>query len=397
MQEKLDVVHRVIADWTKGVEDEMAARAGVIATANAELAKKLHAAKGNALKEQKKYLREKRLYEGNVLPSNRSKFDAAIRARRHAQEIVTKLEKAKMMIASLQRDDETRQAEITVQNNKIAPLWTALHDKVMRGESWDGADEANYKKIIQAEDVIRDIHTQILKNKHRIAYCQRLAATYDAAHPERYEGQWLNIANAIVEQQDIFGFQGEIQRRGAETNTAGSGLEGYAAVAQGALLKKGDVVRYSMPSRKILIEQDHTGRIVDKTPPSVNQQDKILAAIKTAQLLLLDRVQRAEKKIYLQASQEYLPQVKLIVAALIVQAKQGGVALKLADLSIEVPGWTDWLGSENTSISESKKLQTDIITVIGHHHAQDDLKEKIRSIKGKTLLVDEPVYQPRKI
>lgn len=57
MQEKLDVVHRVIADWTKGVEDEMATRAARIAAANAELDAKLRVAKNNFIRVQKTYLR----------------------------------------------------------------------------------------------------------------------------------------------------------------------------------------------------------------------------------------------------------------------------------------------------------------------------------------------------
>ncbi len=395
MRDKLDVVHRVIADWTQAIDAEMATRAAALTAANIDLDTKMQAAKASLTAVRNAHARIERTFKHKIRPSqaDKSKFNHSTWEYEHAQEIVTKLETAQVMMASLQRDDETRRTEITVQNNKIAPLWTALNDKVVRGDAWDDADKANYKKIIQAEDIIKDIHTQILKNKQRIGLFHRMASIYDVAHPEQFPGYWLNIASVIVEQQDIYGFHGEIIRRVA-TQAEGSGLEGYS-VAYGAVLKKGEVVRYTKPGSKILIEQDHTGRVFDKTPHSVSDQDKALAAIKTAHLLLLDRTMHPEKKMYLRGSKDYLPQVKLVVAALLVEAKQAGLVLKLENLTVDVPGWTDWLGSTRKSLSESNKLQVTINGVIGSHHAQDDLKEKVREIKGKSLLADEPAIRPR--
>lgn len=102
-----------------------------------------------------------------------------------------------------------------------------------------------------------------------------------------------------------------------------------------------------------------------------------------------------QKQIYLLGSKDCLPQVKLVVAALMVEAKQAGIVLKFADIKIDVPGWSNFVGLAKGSQLESDKLQATISGTIGHYHAKDDFKEKISEIKGKTLLIDEPAYRPR--
>lgn len=62
MQEKLDVVHRLIADWTTAVVAEMGARAASIAAVNVDLDAKTHAAKANFAVIKKSYFKEKRLF-----------------------------------------------------------------------------------------------------------------------------------------------------------------------------------------------------------------------------------------------------------------------------------------------------------------------------------------------
>jgi hypothetical protein len=345
---------------------------------------------------KKSYFKEKRLFESKTLKfqEDKSRFQIATQEYTSAQEIVTKLEKTKVLIASLQRDDETRYAEITVQNNKITPLWTALHDKVVRGLVWNDTDKANYTKIIQAEDVIKEIHTHILQNKQRIERCHHMANTYDAAHAGQFAGHWVSLASTVLEQQDIYGFRGEILQRNPSNTSKTCGLEGYG-VGYGALLKKREVVSYTLPGTKIKIEQDHLGKLINKTPPNLGAQEKTLAAIKMAHLLLLDMTLHPQKQIYLRGSKDYLPQVKLVVAALMVEAKQAGIVLKFSDIKVDVPGWTNFVGLARGRKLESDKLQMTISGTIDRYYAKDDFKEKISEIKGKTLLIDEPAYRPR--
>ncbi len=221
-----------------------------------------------------------------------------------------------------------------------------------------------------------------------------MANTYDAAHAGQFAGHWVSLASTVLEQQDIYGFRGEILSRNPSVTAKTSGLEGYG-VGYGAILKKRELVSYTLPGTKIKIEQDHTGKVIDKTSPTGSAQEKTLAAIKMAHLLLLDMTMHPQKKIYLRGSKDYLPQVKLVVAALMVEAKQAGIVLKLANIKVDVPGWTNAIGLARDSKLESDKLQTTIAATIDRHHAKDDFKEKIREIKGKTLLVDEPAYRPR--
>jgi hypothetical protein len=398
MRQHLEVVQHNIADWQSAVDATMNARAAAIAAANTDLDLKIQAAKAKLIVPQNTYLREKKFFKRKIWRSKKTqeKMDRITQEYEYAKEIVTKLEKAKVLIANLQRDDLIRQAEITVQNDKITPLSTDLSGKLTRGEVWDAADNENYKKIGIAHDVISDIHDQILKNTQQIELCHRLATTYDDAHPEQFPAHWLTIASAIVEQEDKYGFKGEIDHRDLNTSkTPGSGLEGYST-SYGAILKEAEVIRYTLPGSKVLLEQHHNGRIIDKTPVSENRQNKALAAIKTAHLLLLDQALHPNKKIYLHGSADYLPQVQMVVAALLAQAKLSGIVLKLSDLDIQVPGWTNWRSSTVESEAEITVLEPEMERLIGHHHAQNELKEKIRHIKGQTMVVDEPTHPPRR-
>lgn len=398
MREKLDAVHHNIEDWTQDIDAAMNARAAKLATTNADLDTKIRAAKQALVGPSKAYLRERRLFNNKTFPSDedKKKFHGLELAEKNARAIVSKLEKAKQLLISLQRDDAIRQAEIAVQNNIIAPLWTALEAKVTRSEAWGDADHAIFKKIEQAQDIISDIHAQILANSDRIAQCHRMAIDYDDTHPEKFPGHWLNIASIILEQKDRYGFEGVIDRHDlGSSTTRGSGLEGYC-VSQGALLKEGELARYTLPGTKVTIEQDHSGIVRDKTPLDASQQDKIMAAIKTAHLLLLDRTIHPRKPIHLKASAEYLPQAKLVFAALQVEAKLAGIVLKSEDIIVEAPGWTDWRGSEITSMAEVKASKTKIEAAINHHHARDDLKDKVKQLKGQIITVDEPTHPPFK-
>lgn len=221
MREKLDAVHHNIEDWTQDIDAAMNARAAKLATTNADLDTKIRAAKQALVGPSKAYLRERRLFNNKTFPSDedKKKFHGLELAEKNARAIVSKLEKAKQLLISLQRDDAIRQAEIAVQNNIIAPLWTALEAKVTRSEAWGDADHAIFKKIEQAQDIISDIHAQILANSDRIAQCHRMAIDYDDTHPEKFPGHWLNIASIILEQKDRYGFEGVIDRHDLGSST----------------------------------------------------------------------------------------------------------------------------------------------------------------------------------
>lgn len=397
-REKLDAVHHNIESWIQDIDAAMNARAAKIAATNAELDTKIQAAKHALIGPSRAYLREKRLFKNKTFPSHedKKKFHKLELANSNARAIVSKLEKAKLLLVSLQRDDVIRQAEITVQNTIIAPLWTALEGKITRSEDWDDTDHANFKKIERAQDIISDIHAQIIASSNRIAQCHRMAIDYDATHPDKFPGHWLNIASIILEQKDRYGFEGVIDRHDLDSSpTRGSGLEGYC-VSQGALLEQGELARYTLPGTKVKIEQDHLGIVRDKTPLDASQQHKMMAAIKTAHLLLLDRAIHPNKQIHLKASADYLPQTKLVFAALQVEAKLAGIVLKSEDIIVEAPGWTNWRGSEITSMADVKKSKAQIEAAINQHHARDDLKDKVRQLKGQTIMVDEPSHPPFK-
>ncbi len=398
MRTNLDVVQHNIADWTRAVDVAMNARTAAIAAADAELDAKINAAKAKLIAPRNTYLREQKFFKRKIWPSKeaREKFKQVTLEFEHAQAVVVKLEKAKVLIASLQRDDLIRQSDITVQNTKITPLWNALDAKTTRDEAWDDTDKANYKKIQKAQDFIAEIHAQILKNTLRIGHCHRLATAYDDAHPDQFPGHWLHIASVIVEQQDRYGFKGDIDRRDMNiTKTPGSGLEGYST-SYGAILKPTEVVRYILPGTKVVLEQDSFGKIVDKTPAEVDMQHKALAAIKMAHLLLLDRVRHPEKPICLNGGAASLQQARLIVAALQVQARQAGLMLTSSDLNVDIPGWLNWRGSEVETSAQIAQYANDIEGIIVRHHAQDDLKEKVRAVRGQTLIENEPSHPPRR-
>lgn len=398
MRNKLDFVKRNIADWTRKMDTAMRTRAAELAAVNADLDAKIIAAKAQLVARQNDYVHEDPYFLRKIwfFSKTRAKYRMTKLEYEYAQSVVTKLEAAKELIANLQRDDTLRQTELIEQNNKINPLWDALNAKVSRNEVWDATDNENYKKIEKSEDYINDMCERILQNTKRIAQCHQMATAYDDTHPERFPGHWLEIATIIVERNDIYGFQGEIDRHDLGTSKKlGTGLEGYGT-SYGAILKPGQVVRYTMPGTQILLEQDHHGRVHDKTPINANQQHKILAAIKTAHLLLLDLSLHPEKKIHLKGGREFLPQLYLIIAALKVHAKQAGMELKLKDMVVKVPGWKNWRGSLIESRAAIKQNEGIIAGILTHHHAQNELKDKIQVLKGKTIIVGEHTHAPKK-
>lgn len=397
MREKLDVVQHNIADWTRAVDQAMTARAATITAADAELDAKIHAAKTKLIAPRNTFLREQKFFKRKIWPfkKTRDKFRQVTQEFEYAQEVVTKLEKAKVIIANLQRDDVIRQGEIAVQHNKITPLWAVLDEKVTRDKPWDDADKDNYKKIRKSQDFIAEIHAEILKNTQRIVHCHRLATAYDDAHPQQFPGHWLNIASVIVEQHDSYGFKGDIDHRDLNIKTPGSGLEGYST-SYAAVLKSNEVIRYTLPGTKVALEQDYSGKIVDKTPANAAMQHKALAAIKMAHLLLLDRSKHPEKPICLKGGAHDLQQACMIVAALQVQAKLAGLVLESKDLNVTIPGWTNWHGSAAKSEAQVTQYAGDIEAIIIRHHAQDDLKDKMRAVRGKTFAENEPVHPPRR-
>ena len=396
MREKLDVVQHNIEDWAREAEQAMTARTAAIAAAEAELDAKIQAAKTKLLAPRNTFLREQKFFKRKIWPFKqaRDKFKQVTYEFELAQEVVTKLEKAKELIAHLQRDDLIRQAEITVQNDKITPLWTALEDKVTHNQPWDDTDKENYKKIMKYHDVISDIHAAILKNTQRIDLSHRLATAYDDAHPEQFPSHWLRFATVIIEQQDRYGFKGDIDH-GDHTKTPASGLEGYSTSYAG-VLKPNEVIRYTLPGSKVVLEQDYSGKIRDKTPANASMQHKALAAIKMADLLLLDRIKHPDKPIVLQGEVQDLQQACMIVAALQVQARLAGLVLKSHDLKVKIPGWTNWRGSDVDSQAQVAHYSGDIEGIITRYHAQDDLKEKMRSVRGKSFLENEPIHPPRR-
>lgn len=398
MRTHLEAMQHDIEEWRQAIDAAIVARTAAIAAAFAELDTKIQAAKAKLLAPKLAYTQETKFFKRKLWPSKkaRAKFERVSHDYHYAQDIVLKLEKAKELITNLQQDDLIRQAEFTVQNDKITPLAAPLTDKLNRNEAWNSTDHDNYKKISQVHAIITAIHERIVNNTQRIEHCHRLATAYDDAHPEQFPAHWLNMATVIIEQNDKYGFHGAIELRELNRKLPiGSGLEGYST-SYGAILKVDEVVRYTIPDTKLLIEQNHRGQIIDKTPQTENRRNKALAAIKTAHLLLLDQALHPDKKIYIKGSAEYLPQVRMIVAALLVEAKLAGIVLKLADLEIQVPGWTNWRGSTASSMAEIKELQPQIEGIINHHQAQNELKDKVRHIRGQTIAADAPAHPPRK-
>lgn len=399
MRDKLDFVKRNIADWTQQMDAAMNARAAAIATADAELDIKILAAKNQLPARHLEYLSSSRSILRHIPFFNdaRTQFRKVKLQYEAAQAAVTKLEKAKELIAQLQHEDVLRQAELVEQTNKINLLWDPLDAKLTRNENWDDTDNANYKKIENAENYIKDMCDKIVQNTQRIAQYHQMATSYDDANPERFAGHWMSIATVIVEQRDIYGFDGEIYRHDMDLlpKAQASGLEGYST-SYGGILKPGQVVRYTMAGTKILLEQDHEGKVRDKTPLNASPQHKELAAIKTAHLLLLDRSMHPNKKIFLKGGPEYLPQARLVAAALLVQAKQAGIVLKLEDLAVDVPGWKNWRSSTVETRDAIKQDAVKIEATLARHRAQNELKDKIQAVKGKKIMVDEPTHPPRK-
>ena len=398
MQNKLDFVKRNIADWTRKMDAQMSARAAALAAANAELDAKIVLAKAQLATHRNTFLQEDPYFLRKLwfLTKTREKFRSTKMEYDYAQAVVEKLENAKELIANLQRDDLLRQKEFAEQNNKINPLWDALNAKVKRNEDWDAADKENYKKIEKAQEYMNTLCENIESHTKRIAQYHRMAIEYDSANSAKFPGHWLEFATIIIEQQDIFGFCGEIYgQESVMSRTLQSGLEGYS-ISYGAILRPGQIVRYNLPGTQILLEQDHTGRVYDKTPIMASEQHKMLAAIKTAELLLLDLSLHPEKKIHLQGSQDYLPQIYLIVAALKVQAKQAGIVLKSNDIVVKAPGWRNWRGSLIESRAQIKQKEGLISGILNHYHAQDELKEKLQDMRGKRAMKDAFSHSPRK-
>lgn len=399
MREKLSAVHHNVAELMQEVEEAMNARTAMITATQADLTHKARTAKKKQNLARNAYLKGKRLFDKKMWPSlqEKTRFYLLTEHYRQTQAIAIKLEKAKTLITSLQRDDELRQSEFLVQNGKITPLWDGLNDKVIHSHALDTADHDNYKKIEQYEEKIIEIHAAILRNSERIAQCRQMALAYDEAHPERFPAYWLSMATVIVEQDDFYGFHGEIDYQDLNaTKTPGTGLEGYCTT-HGAILKEGQIVRYTLPNTKVQVIQDHTGRVIDKTDPSADIRQKALAAIKSANLLLLDRTHHPAQKIHLEGPAEYIQQARLVVAALLVAAQKAGIVLNLEDIEVDVPGWTNWRSSNIESLREIEQYKKGLDHMVYDHHAQNELKDKITDLKREShILSGEPLLPPRK-
>ncbi len=399
MREKLSAVHHNVTDLAQEMGEAMNARAAMIAATQADLNDKARTAKTKRNLARNAYLKGKRLFDKKMWPSlqEKTRFYLLTEHYQQTQAIAIKLEKAKALITSLQRDDELRQAEFLVQNGKLRPLWDGLNDKVIHGHALDTADNENYKKIEQYEEKIIEIHAAILKNSERIAQCQQMALAYDETHPERFPAYWLSMATVIVEQDDFYGFHGEIDYQDLKTTkTPGTGLEGYCTT-HGAILREGQVVRYTLPNTKVQVVQDHTGRVIDKTDSSADIRQKALAAIKSANILLLDKTHHPAQKIYLEGPVEHLQQARLVVAALLVAAQKAGIVLKLEDIEVDVPGWTNWRSSTVESLHEIEQYKKGLAQMVDDHHAQNELKDKIADLKREQhILSEEPLLPPRK-
>ena len=61
-----------------------------------------------------------------------------------------------------------------------------------------------------------------------------------------------------------------------------------------------------------------------------------------------------------------------------------------------MPGWANWRGSIGQNMSQVEQYEGQIDGLMVQHHAQEELKEKVRDIRGQTLVVGEPTHPPRK-
>ncbi|PJD93073.1 MAG: hypothetical protein CK424_03475 [Legionella sp.] len=378
MKQKLDLVQQDVEAWSEDIAKIMSARADDLKKTKQALDQKIKHARAQLHLAQKAYSKEKL-----AMWSHPSTF----KKQQHWHRVVDTLEKVKILMDKLQDSDKLKHQEMVSKRKIIAHLTQELDSKRMNQVVDTAADEKTYQRIEKCKEKLSELRAGILANTQRIARYQHLVEVYDS-HSHQFPGHWLEVANAIIEQQDFYGFKGTIDHKDRNTTvTPGTGLEGYS-VAYGVLLKPGTCIRYTIPESKILIERDSSGKIVNKTDPTkVSQAHQVLAAIKLANLLLLDRALGQEQKIHLRGPQASREQALLVVAALLVEAERNkSMALDIRDIEVDIVDW---------SMSAVEPYKAKIKKVIDAHHAQDELGQKIKTIKDENnyIVDNEPIHE----
>ena len=312
------------------------------------------------------------------------------------QEVVWKLTKANELVTKLQQEDLLRLEEMKKQNEKIENLLVPLAAKGPDESTWDQNDRENYEEIQIAKTFIIEIDNQISENTKRMALCHRLAQAYEDGTPETFPLYWLSIAPTIVEAKDCFGFVGAIALQSSsisEAPSSGSGLEKFTS-SYGALLTQNELVRYTLPGTKIMLEQNNQGIIADKTPRDVEHDQLFLAAIKMAHLLLLDKIKHPNKPICLKGGRDAIRQGLYLQIAIQIQAEEAGINLTPHDLVVDIPGWSTKFPSKKSEKSTIESIKTAIRTKL-KNDTTDFYKDQIEAIKLNDVLEHEPLTIPR--
>lgn len=389
MRQKLDAVQSDLEALSEDIDKTMADRVQMITMTKKALDQKIHAAEVKLQIAQKAFSKEK-LANSQKIWSDSSALTLLLNKQDQCQRIVDTLKKSKVLLKTLQDSDVLRQKELSIQKHTIMPLWDDIHTKLTDGVTLDASDEQKYARIAHCKNLMAALRDEILVNGQRIARCHDMAVTY-SAQSDQFPSHWLEAASVIIEQQDFYGFKGTIDHKDQNASKAPcTALEGYS-LACGAILKPWECIRYTLPNTKIHIEQDSTGKIFDKTDATASKEQKKLAAIKSANLLLLDRALGKGQKIYLRGPKQSSDQALLIVAALLVEAERNKdrLSLDLSDIEVDIVDW-------NPAMLDQYKAS--IRAVVAAYHAQDEVKNKLSTIKNedKMILEHEPIHQVKK-
>ncbi len=389
MRQKLDAVQSDIEALSEDIDKAMADRVQTIAVTKKALDQKIHAAEVKLQAAQKAFSKEK-FASSQKIWTDPTTVTLLLKKQDQCQRIVDRLKKAKFLLKNLQDSDVLKHKELSMQKHAITPLWNAIHTKLTDGVALDAADDQKYARIEHCKTLIAALHDEILANGHRMARCHDMAVTYSAGS-DQFPSHWLETASVILEQQDFYGFKGTIDHKEQNASKSPStGLEGYS-VACGAILKPWACIRYTLPNTKILIEHDSTGKILDKTDATASHEQKKLAAIKSANLLLLDRALGKGQKIYLRGPKQSCDQAILVVAALLVEAERNkdSMSLDLSDIEVDIIDWQPAMVDQ---------YKASIRAVIAAYHAQDEVKKKLGTIKNEDqmILAHEPIHQVKK-
>jgi hypothetical protein len=263
--------------------------------------------------------------------------DAIKSEHRQYETILTQLNKTYSLLSKMIDEDMTRIDKIQELKQKAEELLKL---------ATPGSDELDgiYKQIKTYGTQVDDLYELILENQKRLNRYIKIADSYDEAKPQEFKGYLLQAASVILERDSEDGFTGTIDYKDLGTRqTPGTGFEAGSSVSYGVFLKPEEVIRYTHKDYpKIKIEQDHTGKITDKstytdTDPQ-NSRHKQQVAKKIAKLLLMDSKLRNDPNMYITGPAAVLDQTKLVIAEL----KALDPTIDMSKIVVKVPGWSNF-------------------------------------------------------